>query len=128
MDIIVRSFGVNFKHDFPDTDITVDCRYPLTGKSLRYREEKEVHKNRIRSIMDDSGRDFMDRLKYEIPREIHICEDNGKPRITINFGCQDGRQRSVHVASTIGLWLRKVTDHNVKIVHLDKDKKSKSKK
>lgn len=101
--ITLTSFG--FKHGLPlDVDLVFDCRFlpnphwvedlrPLSGLDDPIQEY----------VLDrDLAQGFLGHLSAMLDELIPAYDDEGKPYLTIAFGCTGGRHRSVAVAEAVG--------------------------
>ncbi len=121
MGVHLLSFG--FKHGVPhEADYVFDCRLlpnPYFVETLR-----------PKSGLDPEVREFLEArpewttlrallgklLEFAIP--LHEAE--GKPVLTVSFGCTGGRHRSVAVTEAIAEWLR-AGGYAVRVQHRDMD-------
>src|SRR5699024_777879 len=102
MSVSVLSFG--FKHGLPsDVDMVFDCRFlpnphwvdelrPLSGTDTPVRDHV---------LGSDLAQPFVDEIGRLLDLVVPAFESEGKPYLTVAFGCTGGRHRSVAIAEEI---------------------------
>lgn len=119
MGVTLLSFG--YKHGTPrEADYVLDCRLlpnpyfveglrPLTGMDAEVVGFLEGR---------DEWASFLDRVNALLEFAVPLHEAEGKPLLTVAFGCTGGQHRSVAVAETVGRHLR-AKGFEVRVVHRD---------
>lgn len=122
--ITVQSFG--FKFGVPqEADLVFDVRFlpnpyydeelsPLTGSDAPVREYV---------LNNDTGREFLDRLKGLLKFLIPKYAAEPKSYLTVAVGCTGGQHRSVAVAHETAMFLRAM-NLNVRLRHRDVARKA----
>jgi UPF0042 nucleotide-binding protein len=121
MAVTIKSFG--FRNGTPrEADYVFDCRFlpnPYFEPVLRPLDGRDAP---IRDFL--AGRPewapFQDRLRDFLDFVLPLHEAEGKPTVTLAFGCTGGRHRSVAVSETVAAFLRP-SGRNVTVVHRDMD-------
>lgn len=122
MAISVLSFG--FKHGLPsDVDMVFDCRFlpnphwvedlrPLSGRDEPVRDHV---------LSADLAGPFVEEIDRLLDVVVPAFEAEGKPYLTVAFGCTGGRHRSVAIAEEIARRLAG-EGHRPRVEHRDLDK------
>ncbi len=119
MNLTVVSFG--YRHGVPrESDYVFDCRFlpnPYFVDGLRARSGLDPE---VQAFVTGQPEwmDFFDKLTGLIGFSIPQHEREGKPLLTLAFGCTGGRHRSVAVAEAVAAWLRD-RGHAVRVIHRD---------
>lgn len=107
MGVSVLSFG--FRHGIPrEADYVFDCRLlpnPYFVEGLRTRDGTDPLVKEFLKSRPEWG-PFVDRVVDLLSFAIPLHEAEGKPMLTVAFGCTGGRHRSVAVAETVASALR----------------------
>lgn len=119
MTVSVVSFG--YRHGVPrESDYVFDCRFlpnPYFVDRLRAKSglDPEV---RDYVVGQPDWKEFFERVSGLIGFSIPRHEREGKPLLTVAFGCTGGRHRSVVAAEAVAEWLR---DRGVlvRVIHRD---------
>lgn len=119
MTVSVVSFG--YRHGVPrESDYVFDCRFlpnPYFVDRLRAKSglDPEV---RDHVVGQPEWKEFFERVSGLIGFSIPRHEREGKPLLTVAFGCTGGRHRSVVAAEAVAEWLR---DRGipVRVIHRD---------
>ncbi len=119
MTVSVVSFG--YRHGVPrESDYVFDCRFlpnPYFVDRLRAKSglDPEV---RDHVVGQPDWKEFFERVSGLIGFSIPRHEREGKPLLTVAFGCTGGRHRSVVAAEAVAEWLR---DRGVlvRVIHRD---------
>lgn len=119
MSVAVVSFG--YRHGMPrEADYVFDCRFlpnPYFQDNLRSKSGLDEDVKGYIIGHADWG-EFFSRLAQFIEFTIPRHEKEGKPIITLAFGCTGGRHRSVVVAEEVARWL-KDKGFSVRVSHRD---------
>lgn len=119
MGISVTSFG--FKHGAPrEADYVFDCRLlqnPFFVEGLRAKSGRDAE---VREFLEarPEWEPFVARVLDLLEFAVPLHEAEGKPILTVAFGCTGGRHRSVALAETIAAAMRD-RGHTVRVVHRD---------
>ncbi len=119
MTVSVVSFG--YRHGVPrESDYVLDCRFlpnPYFVDRLRAKSglDPEV---RDHVVGQPEWKEFFDRVSGLIAFVLPRHEREGKPLLTVAFGCTGGRHRSVVVAEAVAEWLRD-SGVPVRVIHRD---------
>lgn len=122
MHVTILSFG--FKHGLPrDVDYVFDCRFlpnphwvddlrPGTGVDSNVRDYV---------LGEEAAREFMEHVDGIFDVVMPAFVDEGRPYLTIAFGCTGGRHRSVALAKELG---QRLSDQGFRpnVIHRDVDK------
>jgi len=115
----VVSFG--FRHGVPrESDYVFDCRFlpnPYFVDGLRARSGLEAEVRDFVTGHPEWER-FFERLRGLLEFTLPLHEREGKPLLTLAFGCTGGRHRSVVVAEAVAAWLRE-QGRLVRTIHRD---------
>lgn len=122
MAITVLSFG--FKHGLPsDVDMVFDCRFlpnPHWDEKLRPMSGRD-EPVRDHVLESELAGPFVEEIERLLGVVVPAFEDEGKPYLTLAFGCTGGRHRSVAIAEEIARRLAE-DGRNPRVDHRDLDK------
>ena len=114
----------SYRYGLPEgADLVVDMRFADNPHWVENLREKTGMDNEIDEFLksDLAATTIMDAQKTILATMMERLSHEGRPLITIAFGCTGGRHRSVWAAETIGQWL--VTQGNpVTLVHRELDR------
>lgn len=119
MIVSVVSFG--YRHGVPrESDYVLDCRFlpnPYFVDSLRQKSglDPEVREH---VMGHPEWNPFFERVTALVGFSIPRHEREGKPFLTVAFGCTGGRHRSVVAAEAMAEWLRR-EGYPVRVAHRD---------
>lgn len=119
MTVSVVSFG--YRHGVPrESDYVFDCRFlpnPYFVDGLRAKSGLDAEvRDHVRG--QPEWEEFFARVTGLIGFTLPRHEKEGKPLLTVAFGCTGGRHRSVAVAEAVAEWLRE-QGCPVRVTHRD---------
>ena len=105
----VRLISFSYRRRLPDhSDIVIDMRF---ASNPHWIAELRKHDGREKPVADYLGSDsaaatVMDSLKAMLGEMLPRMSQEGRPHLTIAFGCTGGRHRSVWATETMAAWLQ----------------------
>jgi len=115
----VRLLSFSYRRRLPDhSDLVIDMRF---ASNPHWVAELRQHDGRHPSVIayleqDQAARGVLDSVKTMLLQMLPRMSVEGRPILTIAFGCTGGKHRSVWATETMGEWLRE-QGYSVKVAH-----------
>lgn len=115
----IKLISFSYRRRLPDhSDIVIDMRF---ASNPHWAAELRKHDGRDRPVADYLQADsaamaVIDSLKAMLGEMLPRMSEEGRPLLTIGFGCTGGRHRSVWAAESMSAWLM-ASGYEVDVTH-----------
>jgi RNase adapter protein RapZ len=119
----VTLISFSYRHGLPqDADIVIDMRFADNPHWIEELRPKTGRDGEIDAYMkqDEAAQKVITDVKDILTVMLARMAAEGRPQLTIGFGCTGGRHRSVWASETIAAWLR-AQAHEVDVMHRELD-------
>ena len=117
--IQVRILSFSYRRRLPDhSDLVIDMRFASNPHWVAELREPDGRDPSVIAYLneDDVARDVIGSVKDMLSKMLPRMSLEGRPIVTVAFGCTGGKHRSVWASETIGQWLRE-QGYSVKVAH-----------
>jgi len=121
--IPVSVISFSYRNGMPEeADIALDMRFADNPHWIEELREKTGRDKEVDAYLaqDDAAQAVMRHAKDMLSIMLDRMAGEGRPAVTIAFGCTGGQHRSVWAAETIASWLRK-RGHEINLHHRELD-------
>jgi len=115
--VYLESFS--YRHGLPDfADQVIDMRFAKNPHWVNSLREKTGLDEEVANLLskDEAAETVLENFKQILDTTLSRMQEDGRPKLTLAFGCTGGKHRSVWAAEKIGDWL-KARGHMVYIRH-----------
>ena len=117
--IQVRLLSFSYRRRLPDhSDLVIDMRFASNPHWVADLRQYDGRDSRVIAYLqaDEVALGVIDSVKTMLLQMLPRMSLEGRPIVTVAFGCTGGKHRSVWAAETVGQWLRD-QNYSVKVAH-----------